>query len=147
MCNRQGSDGARENPDFECVVWDDDFRGVACLSEEGNCFPPCVSYYFAVFILAFGLHAYFIWKPHAVSPQASQAEAVTPAHPATEACCSPLWKLVCHGEEKRSSPDWNLKYHITWEQLPYMHTCTSMHARTHTEKYIYIQITILYLAM
>lgn len=30
---------------------DDDFRGIACLSKEGDCFPPCVSYYFAIFIL------------------------------------------------------------------------------------------------
>lgn len=37
-----------------------DFRGIACLSKEGDCFPPCVSYYFAIFILVFGLHAYFV---------------------------------------------------------------------------------------
>lgn len=112
---------------------DDGFRGVACLGEEGDCFPPCVSYYFAIFISVFGLHAYFLWKPQADCPQARQAEAVTPAHPATAACCSTPGTLVCHGEG-RSSPGWNLKYHITREQLLHMHRRTSMHAHTRAEK-------------
>lgn len=92
----------------------------------------------------FGLHAYFIWKPHAVCPQARQAEAVTPAHPATEACCSPPGTLVCHGEGKRR-PGWNLKYHVTWEQLLYMHRSTSTHAHTHAEKKIDRSHTYIYI--
>lgn len=39
---------------------ENDFRGVACLSEEVDCFPPFMSYYFAIFIFVFGLYDYLI---------------------------------------------------------------------------------------
>lgn len=74
-------------------------------------------------------------KPHVVSPQAKEAaNAVTPAHPLTEACCCPYGNLFAIGRNKKVVPaeTWNTTLHES-----NYHICTNTHAHIHAEKYIY----------